>query len=111
MLQSRGVKSRVVPLWLTVQLSFGAAGALPSKPVRKIACAVCGLAHSAGGFFASSGWKLHCVGGLRISTATRALATWAQSELVMTSPDGAPVVSDLRLAPTRSAQDCSSASA
>src|ERR1700704_97077 len=110
MVHSRGVKSGVVPLWLTVQ-PFFAVGAFPSKPVWKMVCTFLGLAHNGGGFFASSGTNPHWVGGLRFSTATRACATWAQSELLMISPDGVPVVSDFRLTPTRSAQDCSSASA
>ena len=51
-----------------------------------------------GAFLASSGWKSQRTGSVRISTAATALVTWAQSS---------PVIGW----PTRSAQDCSKASA
>ena len=61
--------------------------------------------HSGGGSWASSGWKLHDVGGVRSSTASAALATWAQSEAEMTWPEGAPVARSARFVPIKSEQD------
>ena len=63
----------------------------------------------------STGWKLHCVGSVRNSTAAIISVTSAQSAAEIDWPDGpAGVLVVLRPSsgsPIRSAQDASSASA
>ena len=79
------------------------------------------MPHSDGPPCLSSGWKLHCTGSLRSSTAAIMVATWAQSAAAIVwsgSGAGASVSSGdpavLRpstVSPTRSAQEAVSASA
>src|SRR5690606_34254220 len=107
---SRGVKSAVVPSWLRFQRAIEELP-LSNESARRTLRFCDGLAQSGGGSCASSGSKPHWVGGVRISTAAMALATCWQSPAEITSPDGVPSVREERLLPTKSAQDCSSASA
>src|SRR5262245_58506971 len=109
--QSRGVKSGVDPVWVDVTVPLGSLSKYAKKMFTCRGSEVVAVGQRFGGFLASSGWKLHCVGGVRSSTASAAVATWSQSLDVRISPDGSPVTRSGRSMPIRSEQDCSIESA